>query len=180
MADGVQLPDELQWKPEKELRLAQDKTEELAVKVVADHQTLTIGKKIIVYVAGDQNEALVAVIENISDDDNTFSPKKVERYLIRSGRIHASMGPSIEPFPDVAFERSVIAAAKNALSDGGLSIMVVLDWSQPVSLKGIPHGRCNVEIVGNKIEAGGTGDELFRKTINCCRPDQVQKAVGIH
>jgi hypothetical protein len=189
------LPDELQWKHEKDSRLPQGKIEELVVRVAADHHTLTDGTKTIVYLSdisgGQYIQTLVAVFEGISDfkktdnpvvavfgdisdkripDDPTFSPKRVERYLVQSGRIHASMGPNIEPFPDEHLESAVTTAAIKTVKQGGSEVMLVSGWSQLVVLKGQGHG-CNVEIICYRAKAGGPGDELFRKTVNGCMHD---------
>jgi hypothetical protein len=194
MSDGY-LPDELQWKHDKEVRLPKNNNEALVIRVAADHHALTDGNKTIVYVSdisgGQKIKTLVAVFEaipahkstvnplfagfgDISDknnnDDPTFSPKRVERYLVQSGRIHDSMGPSIEPFPDEQLESAVTTAAMQSVKQGGSELMLVTGWSQLVLLKGQGHG-CSVEIICYRANAGGPGEELFRKSVNGCMHD---------
>ena len=186
------LPDELQWKYEKESRLPRSNIEELVVRVAADHHTLTNGNKKIVYISdisgGQQLKTVVAVSEEISGnikpdnapftlfgntannsttDDPVLSPRKVERYLIQLGRILASMGPSIEPFPDEQLERAINAAAIKTVKQGGYEAMLVSGWSQSVILKGQGYG-CGVELICYSAQAGGRGKELFRKMVNGC------------
>ena len=166
-----ELPDNLNWKKERELRLPQNELEESVVMVAARQQAWGNGKTMIVYVTHDDKDTLVDVVEDISNSTNRFEPKKVVRYIVQSGRIKATMGPSIEPFPDVSFERSVLVTIQRAIAEGGWSVVPILNWIEPVTLKGTVLGRCNVEVKIFRTEYGGPGELICTKSMNPCPPE---------
>jgi hypothetical protein len=171
-SDNFWVPDELQWKHGNQSRLPQNELERLAVKVASSHRPVVDGKIQILYVSDDKSGILVAAVEDISSDHDVYSMKKVTRFLILSDRVYAWMEPSLEPFPDVLFERSVILAAKGALADGVKSIMVLLDWSEPVTLKATVSNRCLIEVTAYRTDSmGRPGNEVCEKIVNMCRPE---------
>lgn len=165
------LSDDLQWKYERESRLPHDATEELVVRVAASHRNLVDGNVTVVYISNDLNDTLVNTVEDISGSNDCFAPKKIVRYLVKSGRIHAVQGPNMEPFPDVTFERSVLFAAGRAVIEGGWSVVTIKDWTQPVALKGVVYGKCTVEVSAFIAGNDGPGTKLCAKKVNICKPD---------
>jgi hypothetical protein len=162
---------DLNWKKERELRSPQNELEESVVQVATNHQVQGNGKTMIVYVTHEGNDSLIAAVENISESTYRYEPKRVVRYIVQSGRIRATMGPSIEPFPDVSFERSVLFATHKAIAEGGWSVVPILNWIEPVTLKGIVLGRCHVELRIFRTDYGGPGDLICTKSINPCPPE---------
>ena len=58
---------DLNWKKERELRSPQTELEKSVVQVAANHQVQGNGKIMIVYVTHEDNDTLIAAVENISD-----------------------------------------------------------------------------------------------------------------
>ena len=165
------LPDDLNWKRERELRLPQNELEKSVVEVAANHRVQGDGKTMVVYVTHEEKDTLIAAVENVSNSNYRFEPKKVVRYIVQSGRIRATMGPSIEPFPDISFERFALFTIHKAIVEGGWSVVPILNWIEPVTLKAIVHGRCNVEVKVFRTEYGGPGDLICTKSMNPCPPE---------
>ncbi len=165
------LQDDLQWRQERELRAPRDRVEELVVRVAANHLALVDGSMMVVYISHNQKDTLICAVEDISDTKDGFAPKRVTRYLVQSGRIHAVQGPLLEPFPDVAFERSVVYIAGRAVSEGGMSVVTVGNWLKPLALKGVVSGKCKVEVSVFAAEPNGPGPMLCRKSVNVCGPE---------
>jgi hypothetical protein len=165
------LSDDLKWRYEQESRLPRGETEGLVVRVAATQRSLVDGNMVIVYISNDQKDSLVVTVEDTSGSKDCFAPKKVVRYLVKSGRIHAVQGPHLEPFPDVAFERSVLHTAGKAATEGGFSVVTIRDWLQPVALKGVVFGNCTVEVTAFAAENDGPGPRLCAKMVNICKHD---------
>lgn len=169
--DRTALPDSLNWQKELSLCLPRNELEKSIVAVAANHREQESGKTMIVYISHDERETLVATVENISPSDNKFEPKKLVRYLVQSGRIRATMGPNVEPFPDATFERSVLFTSQKALEEGGWAVNPILDWVEPVAIRGTVLGKCNVEVKIFRTDNGGPGDLICTKSVNPCLPE---------
>ncbi len=163
-------PEELSWKKETELRTPRNSVEESVVEVAASHKDQTNGALSTVYITHKGEDTYVATVESLSRNPSRFDPKNVVRYVVRTGRIRAIMGPCLEPFPDSAFERSLLFATQKAIAEGGWSVIPISDRIKPVSLKGIVHGKCTVEVAIYEVD-NGPGDLICTKLINPCPPD---------
>lgn len=116
------------------------------------------------------DEGLVVVCEEPRAKTPRFSPKKVTRYIVRSGLICGYQEPSEEAFPDIEFEKAVYASAMRAKSESGFAVTLLKGWVQPVTLKAEALG-CVVEVTAIN---GYTpyGEILCTKIVNLCRPDR--------
>ncbi len=164
-----QLPDDLTWKKEKESRLPQNEVERSVVQVAADHRIQKQGSTSIMYVSRKEQDTYVATAESLSESPSLFNPKKVVRYVVQAGRIRATMGPCLEPFPDAVLERSLLAVTERAVAGGGWVVVPVLDWVEPVVFKGVVQGKCRVEIAIYRAE-NGPGELICTRTVNPCPP----------
>ncbi len=164
------LPEELTWKKEQGLRPPRNAVEISVVAVATSRQDQIHGEHSIFYLTHKGDDIYVAAVETLSHDGSRFEPKKVVRFVVNSGKIRAIMGPCLEPFPDVAFERSLLFATQKAIAEGGWSVIPLSDWIEPVSLRGIVHGRCAVEVAIYEVD-NGPGDLICTRMINPCPPD---------
>ena len=167
---GFRSPDEQVWKFEKTPQPPRNSLEELAVKVATNRQTIKTTNLMAGYLGEDGEVRMVVVFEEISRTRDRFAQKKVDRFLVKAGGIHAYLGPSIEPFPDFEFEKAVLIAARNARSEAGFSVLLFEDWYQPVVLKAVLMGECTVEVTA-KNGFNPQGDVLCVKQVNLCKPD---------
>jgi len=165
---GESTPDDLIWKKERESHLPRNQLEEHVVGVAANHRAAGDGNVMIVFVTRDNDDILVAAVENTAKNGSRFEPKKVMRYIVEKGRIKATMGPTIEPFPDVALERAALLAVHKAITEGGWAVVPVLNWIQPVAVKATTVGPCFVEVKFFEMNYGGPGNYICSKTMNPC------------
>ncbi len=173
---NMRQSEELQWRRELEPRLPCNRIEELVVKAAINRRSMVEKDLLVAYVSDDKIDALVVTVEENEEREehersDCFATKKIVRYLVASGRIHAVQGPCLEPFPDVSFERSVMSTAVKAAAEGGMTVVLLREWTQPVALKGVVYGGCVTEVTAFVAGNNGPGDRLCSKRVNICKPE---------
>jgi hypothetical protein len=163
--------DDLTWESRAGSTAPPSRIEQLVIDTAQNHQEITDGKTRIAYVASFSKYTLVAAYEVPDECSDLFAAKKVMRYLVVAGQIHALLGPTYEPFPDLVFEKSVNICARNAMVDGGSSTLQMLGWIKPVMLKGTVTSKCSVAVNAYLAREGGPGDKLGEKLIRTCIPE---------
>ena len=154
------------WHDENVPVQPRDRTEEAAFGCAKSRQAVKLEGISAYYLGNDGRCDLVATVEELAPDAGRFDPKKVTRYRVLATGISAVSGPVAEPFPDVEFERAIMAAARKAL--GGASVVPYDDGIRKVTLRGVGVGRCSARV---RVLDGfdSSGDPLFEKVISFCR-----------
>lgn len=158
------------WKLEAEPQPPRNPKEEQAVKAAKNRQTIKMPDLTYGYLGYVDDDNLVAVIEENRFSPDLFAPKKVERFLVRSGRIRGSL-VTVEPLPDIEFEKAVLNAARGARNESRFNVLLVRNWIKPLTMKASVVGTCTIEvIVIDGFEPYGT--VLCEKLVNFCFKEQ--------